>query len=116
MTILSLPAKGHLKVKGTALAEGDFAPPLTAANIGAGQLTYSPLADEHGDRYASFTFKVNDGTEDSASYTMTINVNKGDDGTVPLSSTNTAPTARGAEVTATEDTGLHLYRRRFQLR
>ena len=37
-------------------------------------LTFTP-ADAHGDAYTTFTFKVNDGTVDSASaYTMTIDV------------------------------------------
>ena len=93
--ILSLPARGHLKIDGTVVGDGDLPPVLTAADIVAGRLTYSPPLDGHGEGYASFTFQVNDGTEDSASYTMTINV---------ANRTNTAPTARGAEVTATEDT------------
>ena len=38
-------------------------------------LTFTPARDAHGDAYTTFTFKVNDGTDDSASaYTMTIDV------------------------------------------
>ena len=38
-------------------------------------LTFTPARDAHGDAYTTFTFKVNDGTVDSASaYTMTIDV------------------------------------------
>ena len=38
-------------------------------------LKYAPPANAHGASYASFTFKVNDGTVDStAEYTITINV------------------------------------------
>ena len=38
-------------------------------------LTFTPVAGASGTGYATFTFKVNDGTDDSASaYTMTIDV------------------------------------------
>ena len=38
-------------------------------------LTFTPARDAHGAPYATFTFTVNDGTDDSASaYTMTIDV------------------------------------------
>ena len=38
-------------------------------------LTFRPAQDAHGAPYTTFTFKVNDGTVDSASaYTMTIDV------------------------------------------
>ena len=38
-------------------------------------LTFTPARDAHGDPYTTFTFTVNDGTDDSASaYTMTIDV------------------------------------------
>ena len=47
----------------------------TRAEIDAGDLTFTPAAGASGTPYASFTFKVNDGTDDSASaYTMTIDV------------------------------------------
>ena len=41
----------------------------------AGNLKYTPPANANGSGYASFTFKVNDGTDDSASaYTLTLDV------------------------------------------
>ena len=40
-----------------------------------GELKFTPAADENGAGYASFTFKVSDGTEESAAtYTMTVDV------------------------------------------
>ena len=46
---------------------------ILAASIPS--LTYTPPANANGAGYASFTFKVNDGTDDSAvASTMTINV------------------------------------------
>ena len=48
---------------------------ITKADIDDGKLEFSPAAGASGDSYATFMFKVNDGTEDSASaYTMTIDV------------------------------------------
>ena len=46
---------------------------VAATNIGT--LTYTPPANANGTGYASFTFKVSDGTaESAAAYTMTITV------------------------------------------
>ena len=48
---------------------------VTKAQIDGDMLTFTPARDAHGDAYTTFTFKVNDGTVDSASaYTMTIDV------------------------------------------
>ncbi len=48
---------------------------VSRADIDAGQLEYTPPADESGDDVASFTFKVSDGTVESESaHTMTVNV------------------------------------------
>ena len=46
---------------------------VAAADLG--DLVYTPPANAHGDDYASFTFKVSDGTSESAAaYTLTIDV------------------------------------------
>jgi hypothetical protein len=37
-------------------------------------LVFRPVADENGSGYDSFTFSVNDGTADSGTYTMTVDV------------------------------------------
>ena len=43
--------------------------------LGQGKLVFSPVSGQFGDDYASFTFRVNDGTADSAdAYTMTVDV------------------------------------------
>ena len=47
----------------------------TRADIEAGRLAFAPAADATGSAYASFTFKVGDGTaESAAAYTMTVDV------------------------------------------
>ena len=70
--IVTPPALGTLALDGTAvLADGV----VTKAQIDGGMLTFRPALNADGDAYTTFTFKVNDGTDDSASaYTMTINV------------------------------------------
>ena len=70
--IVTLPAsgKGTLALSGTAVTASQV---ILAASIPS--LTYTPPANANGAGYASFTFKVNDGTDDSAAAsTMTINV------------------------------------------
>ena len=75
--ITSLPASGTgtLAVDGTVIASGALPKAVTKVDIDASKLTYSPPADASGDDYATFQFKVNDGTDDSAiASTMTIDV------------------------------------------
>ena len=68
----TLPANGSLTLSGAAVSANAT---VTKAQLDNGDLKYTPPADGYGDSYASFMFKVNDGTVDSASaYTMTINV------------------------------------------
>ena len=70
--IVTVPLLGTLALDGTAvMADGV----VTTAQIDADMLTFTPAQDAHGAPYTTFTFKVNDGTDDSASaYTMTIDV------------------------------------------
>ena len=74
MTIVTLPASGRVTLtrgEGTVTA-GDS---VTRTPLDAGTFTYSPPAGATGAGYASFTFTVNDGTDDSASaYTLTIDI------------------------------------------
>ena len=73
--IVTLPSKGTLTLSGTALTSGDLPQTVTAADLTASNLKYGPPANESGNRLASFTFRVNDGTADSvATNTMTIGV------------------------------------------
>ena len=69
--IVTLPAsgKGTLALSGTSVTANQV---VAATAIGA--LAYTPTANANGAGYASFTFKVSDGTDESAAYTMTINV------------------------------------------
>ena len=78
--ILTLPASGRgtLTLSGTAIGSGDLPKTVPAAEID--DLKYSPPANLYGTDFASFTFKVNDGTVDSAgTYTMTIDVTAAND-------------------------------------
>ena len=70
--IVAPPALGTLALDGTAvLADGV----VTKTQIDGDMLTFRPAQDAHGAPYTTFTFKVNDGTVDSAdAYTMTIDV------------------------------------------
>ena len=72
VTIVTVPSAGTLALDGTAVMADDV---VTTAQIDADMLTFTPARDAHGDPYTTFTFTVNDGTDDSASaYTMTIDV------------------------------------------
>ena len=73
--IVTVPAAGALALDGTAVLANAV---VTKAQIDGGMLTFTPVAGASGTGYASFTFKVNDGTDDSVSaYTMTIDVAAG---------------------------------------
>ena len=70
--IESLPTVGTLALDGTDVTLNQV---VTSAQIDGDMLTFTPASDASGTGYASFTFKVNDGTDDSAvAYTMTIDV------------------------------------------
>ena len=89
--VVTLPAtdRGRLTLNGTAVTAGQS---VNRADIDAGRLEYAPPADEAGGDFASFTFKVSDGTAESESaHAMTIDV------------TNSVPTASDGRVTAIEN-------------
>ena len=72
VTIVTPPALGTLALDGTAVLADAV---VTTAQIDGDMLTFTPVRDAHGAPYTTFTFTVNDGTDDSASaYTMTIDV------------------------------------------
>ncbi len=79
---------------------------ISAAEIAGGYLKFSPAADANGTAYATFTFKVTDGSVYSSSaYTETINVTAVNDAPVlTAGGTNTYTEAggggQGAAVTA----------------
>ena len=70
--IVTVPTPGELALDGTAVTVDDV---VAKADIDDDKLTFTPVAGASGTSYASFDFKVNDGTVDSAgAYTMTIDV------------------------------------------
>jgi hypothetical protein len=73
--ITTLPGVGALTNNNVAVNAGDFIP---VANINGGLLKFTPVANEFGTPYTSFTFQVQDnggGTDlDPTPNTMTINV------------------------------------------
>ena len=70
--IVTVPTPGELALDGTAVTVDDV---VAKADIDDDKLTFTPVAGASGTSYASFDFKVNDGTDDSAgAYTMTIDV------------------------------------------
>ncbi|MEO8859437.1 MAG: DUF4347 domain-containing protein, partial [Burkholderiaceae bacterium] len=97
--ITTLPGAGSLTLSGATVAAGQF---VSAANIVAGNLRFTPGANASGTGYASFGFQVQDngGTAnggvdlDAVARTMTLNV-------VAL---NDAPTGTSKSVTTAEDT------------
>ena len=92
VTIVTLPALGSLINDGTAVTPGQE---IASADIGANKLIFAAAVNAHGDSYTSFTFKVSDGTDESAlAYTMTVNV----------TAVNDAPTSTDEVVTTPEDT------------
>ena len=101
--VVTLPLAGTLTLDGTAVTVNKD---VAVADIG--KLAYTPVANANGTDYASFTFKVSDGTVESASaYTMTVNVTAVNDpatgaptisGTARVGETLTAATAGIADV------------------
>ena len=70
--VVTLPLVGSLALDGVSVAANQV---VTATDIAANKLTFTPVAKANGTGYASFTFKVNDSTDDSSSaYTMTVDV------------------------------------------
>ena len=103
VAITSLPAagKGTLALGGTAISATDLPQTVTAAELEAESLTYTPPADESGKDFATFMFRVSDGTDPSASaYTMTVHVRAEDAATGQPQITGTA--AVGETLTATQ--------------
>ena len=70
--IVTVPALGALALDGTDVTLSQV---VTKTQIDAGDLTFRPVTGGSGNNYASFTFKVNDGTVFSdRAYTMRIDV------------------------------------------
>ncbi len=70
--ISTLETAGDLELDGTDVTAGQT---VSKSDIEAGKLAFSPAPDRHGADYATFGFKVSDGTDNSDdAYTMTIHV------------------------------------------
>ena len=70
--ITTLETEGDLELDGTDVALNQV---ITKADIDADKLIFTPDSGASGTGYATFGFKVNDGTDESAAaYTMTIDV------------------------------------------
>ncbi len=70
--IVTTPAVGELELHGAAVSAGDA---VDISDIDDGGLGFRPVPDANGSPNASFTFRVNDGSEDSAeANAMTMNV------------------------------------------
>ncbi|HET6631920.1 MAG TPA: Ig-like domain-containing protein, partial [Rhodanobacteraceae bacterium] len=97
--IASLPTAGVLTTAGRVMLAGDL---VSAADIDALQLVFTPAANANGAGYASFTFQVQDdgGTAgggadfDPSANTITVDV----------IATNDAPTGTNTTITTGEDT------------
>ncbi|QDV19553.1 Cadherin domain protein [Gimesia panareensis] len=90
--ITSLETVGSLQLSGVDVTLNQV---VSRADIDAGNLTFTPVANASGSSYDSFGFTVNDGTVDSSSVsTMTVDV-------TPV---NDAPTAADNTVIMDEDT------------
>lgn len=89
--IVSIPSQGILSLNATIVVAGQV---VSIAELQAGLLRFVPDPDENGIPYTSFTFTViDDAAEESASATMTINVNPQND----------PPTAQDKTLTMDED-------------
>ena len=88
ITVLPETGKGTLTLDGTAITGTALPQTVTAVELADGKLIYTPPVNAFGTPYTTFNFKVNDGTVDSAEYTMTINITSSEDpGTVSITGT-----------------------------
>jgi len=92
VSITALPRRGKLNLNGEAV---DLGQSISVADIDAGKLAFTPVADANGKAYARVGFKVSDGEDFSTStYYLTVNVDAVNDAptvakavTTPLSVT-----------------------------
>ena len=95
------PGRGTLLLDGTAIAAADLPQTVTKAELDTGALVYRPQPSAVGAGFASFRFRVNDGTADSANYRMTVDLIARPPPTVPeafWSTTVTSANVAGGDV------------------
>ena len=98
--ITTLPSAGTFEYNssGSTWSSVSLNQEITATDITAGKLRFTPATNANGSPYTTLQFKVSDGTDYSASaYTLTVNVSAVNDAPV-----NTVPSAQ----TTNEDTSL----------
>ena len=98
--IITLPAtgKGALELHGTVISLSALPQTVTRQALAARELTYAPPPGQSGNNFMRFTFRVNDGTDDStASYTMAIDIVSGTSQRSPLAERRAAVERRDAE-------------------
>ena len=72
VTVVTLPTVGTLALDGTDVTAADV---VSKADIDDSKLVFTPAPNENGTPYTTFTFRVSDGTAESASaYTLTVTV------------------------------------------
>jgi serralysin len=79
VAITTLPSVGALQLNGVDIVMDQT---ITASDIDAGHLVFTPATDGYGSAYAGFNFMVSDGTDWSNQATFKLNVNQasaGDD-------------------------------------
>ncbi|MCH8187769.1 MAG: hypothetical protein IIB66_03535, partial [Proteobacteria bacterium] len=92
--ITALQSAGDLELNGSAVTLNQL---ISQADVAAGNLKFTGATDANGTGYATFGFKVHDGTAlSSSAYTMTVDV----------TAVNDAPTGGDQTITAIEDTAL----------
>ncbi len=95
--ITALPGtnQGTLSVGDTPIAS--VSPPFQVTKTELGSLRYTPPTNAFGAAFATFNFKVSDGTDDSVeTYTITIDVNAVND--PPVAETDTAETSKNIPI------------------
>ena len=98
--VVTLPVAGALGLDGTAVTAGQA---VGAEDIG--KLVFTPAANGNGTGYASFTFRVSDGTDESASaYTMRVNVTAVND--LATGAPTISGTAQVGEALTADTTGI----------
>ena len=100
--IVTVETAGDLELDGTDVTANQE---VTKAELDNGKLIFTPATEDNGASYATFTFKVNDGDDDSASaYTMTIDVDSVPDAntvaviTTPISGTTPKKYGAGEQI------------------
>ena len=100
--VTSLETAGALRLSGADVTENEV---ISATDIDADNLTFTPAANANGDPYASFRFSVNDGTDDSAaSHTITIDVTAVNDAPTVANAIGVRSVAAGSNLTVALET------------